>query len=86
MRSRDFLWQVRWALHRLTGRPEDRLLFDYQRTLAEEFGYQDKPGGALAVEQFMQKYFRAIMTLGVMNDLLLQNFDDTVLDRVNRIS
>ncbi len=80
-RSRDFLWRVRWALHRLTNRAEDRLLFDYQRELAREFGYQDIPGGALAVEQFMQKYFRAIMTLGVLNDLLLQHFDDSILSQ-----
>ncbi len=80
VRSRDFLWQVRWALHQLAKRPEDRLLFDYQRTLAKQFGYEDIKGGALAVEQFMQKYFRAVMTLGVLNDLLLQHFDDNILD------
>ena len=80
VRARDFLWQVRWALHQLAGRPEDRLLFDYQRTLAKQFGYQDIEGGALAVEQFMQKYFRSVMILGVLNDLLLQNFDDNILD------
>ncbi|MTI13389.1 [protein-PII] uridylyltransferase [Sansalvadorimonas verongulae] len=80
VRARDFLWKVRWALHRLSGRPEDRLLFDHQRTLARQFGYKDIEGGALAVEQFMQKYFRAVMILGVMNDLLLQHFDDNILD------
>ncbi|CAM3687450.1 [protein-PII] uridylyltransferase [Parendozoicomonas haliclonae] len=80
VRARDFLWQVRWALHRLAKRPEDRLLFDHQRTLAKEFGYEDIEGGALAVEQFMQKYFRAVMSLGVLNDLLLQHFDVTILD------
>ncbi|WP_281647829.1 [protein-PII] uridylyltransferase [Parendozoicomonas sp. Alg238-R29] len=80
VRARDFLWQIRWALHRLTKRPEDRLLFDHQRTLAKQFGYKDIEGGALAVEQFMQKYFRAVMILGVLNDLLLQHFDDNILD------
>ncbi len=80
VRARDFLWQVRWSLHRLAGRMEDRLLFDHQRSLARQFGYQDIEGGALAVEQFMQKYFRAVMILGVLNDLLLQNFDDNILD------
>ena len=64
--ARDFLWQVRWGLHRLAKRPEDRLLFEYQRTLAGEFGYRDIERGPLAVEQFMQKYYRSIMTLGVL--------------------
>ena len=80
VRARDFLWRVRWALHRQSRRPEDRLLFDHQRTLAKQFGYKNIKGGALAVEQFMQKYFRAVMILGVLNDLLLQHFDDNILD------
>ena len=79
VRARDFLWQVRWGLHRLSNRPEDRLLFDHQRTLASQFGYEDKDG-SLALEQFMQKYFRAMMTLGELNDLLLQHFDDEILN------
>jgi methionyl aminopeptidase len=40
-RGQALLWRIRFALHRLTGRREDRLLFDYQRTLADEFGYSD---------------------------------------------
>ncbi len=75
---RAFLWQVRWSLHRLAGRCEDRLLFDHQRTLASQFGYQDRKG-ALAVEQFMQRYFRTVMVLSQLNDLLLQHFDDDIL-------
>ena len=78
LRSRDFLWQVRWGLHRLSGRAEDRLLFDYQRGLAAHFGYRDT-NGTLAIEQFMQKYFRAVMILGELKDLLLQHFDDEIL-------
>ena len=40
--GRNLLWQIRFALHILTGRGEDRLLFDYQRTIAEQFGYHDE--------------------------------------------
>ncbi|OQX45977.1 MAG: hypothetical protein B0D86_02490, partial [Candidatus Sedimenticola endophacoides] len=38
MESQEFLWRVRFALHLLTGRHEDRILFDYQLALAEQFG------------------------------------------------
>ena len=76
--SIDFLWRVRYALHMIAGRREDRLLFDHQRTLAKMFGYDD--GNArLAVEQFMQQYYRTAMALGQLNDVLIQLFDETIL-------
>ena len=39
--SQEFLWKVRYALHMLAGRSEDRLLFDYQSSIAGLLGYQD---------------------------------------------
>ncbi|MDX1606273.1 MAG: [protein-PII] uridylyltransferase, partial [Candidatus Competibacterales bacterium] len=75
---RDFLWQVRFALHHLTGRREDRLLFDYQRELASRFGYNDRDGN-LAVEQFMQRYYRTIMEISCLNEMLLQLFEEAIL-------
>ncbi|MBC8210161.1 MAG: [protein-PII] uridylyltransferase [Gammaproteobacteria bacterium] len=65
------LWRVRFALHRLTGRREDRLLFEYQKQLAECFGYSGGENN-LAIEQFMQKYYRTIMELERLNEMLLQ--------------
>jgi [protein-PII] uridylyltransferase len=44
----------------LTGRREDRLLFDHQIRLAKQFGYEDA-SFTLAVEQFMQRYYRTVM-------------------------
>lgn len=78
-RCRAFLWKVRWALHSLNHRSEDRLLFDHQRTLADQFGYRDHTG-SLAVEQFMQSYFRTVMIVSQLKDLLLQHFDDDILN------
>jgi [protein-PII] uridylyltransferase len=77
------LWRIRFALHRLTGRREDRLLFDYQRTLADAFGYTDQAEN-LAVEQFMQQYYRAVMELNRLNEMLLQLFQEAILlhDRI----
>src|SRR4029079_14837778 len=37
--AQGFLWKVRFALHTLTGRREDRLLFDHQIRIARMFGY-----------------------------------------------
>ncbi|MBB3191146.1 [protein-PII] uridylyltransferase [Halomonas cerina] len=73
-----FLWQVRYALHMLTGRAEDRLLFDHQATIAELFGYHDTPE-RLAVEQFMKRYYRHVTALAGLNDMLLQHFDEAIL-------
>lgn len=73
-----FLWQVRYALHMLTKRAEDRLLFDHQRTIAELFGYRDTPE-RLAVEQFMKRYYRHVTALAGLNDMLLQHFDEVIL-------
>ncbi|MEP7096730.1 MAG: [protein-PII] uridylyltransferase [Dokdonella sp.] len=57
--SEATLWRYRYALHLAAGRPEERLLFDYQRQLATQFGYEDEHESNLAVEQFMQAYYRA---------------------------
>lgn len=72
------LWRIRFALHRINGRREDRLLFDHQRTLARQFGYSDGPNN-LAVEQFMQQYYRTVMELNRLNEMLLQLFEEAIL-------
>ncbi|MFP4161170.1 MAG: nucleotidyltransferase domain-containing protein, partial [Ectothiorhodospira sp.] len=78
MEGRDFLWRVRFALHLLAGRKEDRLLFDHQRRLANLLGFTDQDHN-LAVEQFMQAYFRTVMGLERLNEMLLQHFREAIL-------
>jgi len=73
-----FLWRIRWALHTITGRREDRLLFDHQIAIARMFGYEDATY-TLAVEQFMQKYYRTVMELSRLNEMLLQLFQEAIL-------
>jgi [protein-PII] uridylyltransferase len=77
-RGLDYMWRVRYALHMVTGREEDRLLFDHQRTLAKMYGYEDDTG-KMAVEQFMQYYYRWALSLGQLNDVIMQHFDETIL-------
>ncbi len=75
---RDFLWQIRFALHVLTGRREDHLLFDHQRHIARQFGYHDQEH-SLAVEQFMQAYYRTVNALDQLTEMLLQLFEEAIL-------
>ena len=73
-----FLWRVRFALHILTGRREDRILFDHQIKLAQMLGYEDATY-TLAVEQLMQRYYRTVMDLSRLNEMLLQLFEEAIL-------
>ncbi|MBT8144893.1 MAG: [protein-PII] uridylyltransferase [Gammaproteobacteria bacterium] len=76
--GRNFLWQLRFALHVLTGRREDRLLFDHQARIANMLGYRNADNN-LAVEQLMQRYYRTIMELALLNEMLLQLFREAIL-------
>ena len=76
--GRDYLWRIRYLLHIKSGRKEDRLLFDYQRELAEDFGYHQE--GNEAVEQFMQLYYRTVTKVERLNGMLLQLFEDKLLN------
>jgi len=76
------LWKIRYALHILVGRREDRLLFDYQRKLANMFGYT-KTEDNQAIEAFMQKYYRTVIELNRLNDMLLQLFQEVILYKKN---
>jgi [protein-PII] uridylyltransferase len=76
--AQAFLWRVRFGLHALTGRREDRLLFDHQIRLAVAFGYEDA-SYTLAVEQFMQRYYRTVMDVSLLNELLLELFREAIL-------
>jgi [protein-PII] uridylyltransferase len=80
--AQAFLWKVRFALHVLTSRREDRLLFDHQIRLAKMFGYEDATY-TLAVEQFMQRYYRTAMDVSLLNEMLLQLFREAILTDPN---
>ncbi|MCG8673272.1 MAG: [protein-PII] uridylyltransferase, partial [Pseudomonadales bacterium] len=77
--GQTFLWEVRYALHLITNRSEDRLLFDHQRAVAEMLGYRDS-NAQLAVEKFMKRYYRAALSISQLNEMLLQHFEEAILD------
>jgi len=75
--ARDVIWRIRYALHILTQRGEDRLIFDYQRDLARQFGfYSANQHYNQDVEQFMQFYFKTVVGLERLNEMLLQLFNE----------
>ena len=78
IKGEKLLWKLRYGLHLLAGRREDRLLFDKQKDLAKMFGYEDDDK-SLAVEKLMQEYYRAVASLRALNDMLLQHFDEAIL-------
>jgi [protein-PII] uridylyltransferase len=73
-----FLWRVRFALHFLAGKQEERLLFGYQVKLAALFGFADN-SQSLAIEQFMKAYFKVIKQSRELNEMLLQSFSETIV-------
>src|SRR3546814_20327391 len=66
-REQEALGRLRFGLHLVAGRHEERLRFDYQKTLAARLGYADDdrhPG----VEQMMQAFYRAAAIVRRVND------------------
>ena len=76
------LWRIRYALHLLTNRADDRLVFDYQRDLAQQFGFSsDNQSYNQDVERFMQFYFKTVLGLERLNEILLQLFNERFVPR-----
>ena len=76
--SRDFLWRVRFGLHRLGRRKDDRVLLDLQRPLARLLGY-DADNEIQAVEEMMQDYYRSVTNIARISEMLLQHFEEEIL-------
>lgn len=70
------LARLRFGLHLLANRREERLGFDYQKNLAAMLGLKDERRDNLAVEQMMQGFFRSAATVMRINDRLLQRFEE----------
>ncbi|HEX9194557.1 MAG TPA: [protein-PII] uridylyltransferase [Azonexus sp.] len=71
-RCEEYLRHLRIRLHLMVGRREDRLLFDYQNTLAAQYGFESTPGKR-ASERLMQGYYRNAKAITLTNTILMQN-------------
>lgn len=77
-----FLQHVRIRLHYLSGRGEDRLLFDYQEKLAHSFGIRPTQNKR-ASEVFMQRYYINAKKATQLNTILLQNYGNEIFPERN---
>jgi len=73
-----YLWRLRYGLQLIADRNENRLLFDHQRALSQMLGYQDE-GKRLGVELMMQHYYRTVLALAEITDVLLQHYDEAII-------
>ena len=74
-RERKALSRLRFGLHLVAGRREERLRFDYQKRLAARLGHADDDDN-LAVEQMMQGFYRSAGRVLRIGDRLLQRFEE----------
>ena len=74
-RERRALARLRFGLHLVARRREERLRFDHQKALAARLGFADADG-ALAVEQMMQGFYRSAALVLRINERLLQRFEE----------
>ena len=74
-REHDALARLRWGLHLVAKRREERLRFDHQKSLAARLGHVDTADN-LAVEQMMQGLYRSAALVWRINDRLLQRFEE----------
>ncbi len=74
-REREVLAHLRYGLHLVAGRPEERLLFDYQKQLAIKLGYEDDAEN-LGVEKMMQGFYRSAAIVRRIGDRLLQRLEE----------
>lgn len=82
-RIQEYLWSVRFRLALITQRRDERLLFDHQIELARLSGYNDSNAN-LAVEQFMQNYYRHLSECFQLVILLSAHFQENYLNDTDR--
>ncbi|GAA4338051.1 [protein-PII] uridylyltransferase [Pigmentiphaga soli] len=79
-RAEQAFKRLRIELHLLTGRREDRVVFDVQAALAEVYGFKSS-GPRRASELLMQRYYWAAKLVTQLNTILVQNIEERLFPR-----
>lgn len=74
-RERLVLARLRFGLHLVAQRAEERLRFDHQKALAARMGFVDD-AESLGVEKMMQGFYRSAAVIRRISDRLLQRFEE----------
>lgn len=80
--AQEYFWKIRFTLFLITRRRDERLLFDHQVELARRSGFSDSNAN-LAVEQFMQNYYRNVSVCSQLVELLAAHFEENILHTLN---
>ncbi|PJJ96514.1 [protein-PII] uridylyltransferase [Lysobacteraceae bacterium NML03-0222] len=75
LRAASQLQRLRWGLHLVAGKREERLRFDYQRLLAARLARRESADNA-AVEQMMQGFYRSAALVLRISERLLQRLEE----------
>ncbi|RMH91123.1 [protein-PII] uridylyltransferase [Lysobacter pythonis] len=75
LRAASQLQRLRWGLHLVAGKPEERLRFDCQRLLAARLYGLEEAGNA-DVERMMQGFYRSAALVLRIGERLLQRFEE----------
>lgn len=78
MKSKYWLWTIRYLLHLEANREEDRLLFEYQIAVAKKlFPSIENPNAA--AERLMHRYYRSALTISEINSTVTQAFKEKLI-------
>ncbi len=77
MRNVDFLYRIRTALHLVSGKKQDRLLFAYVPDVAHLFGSSQR--------RLLERVFAALRLIGYVTDLLIRRLVKPALFESTRL-
>lgn len=86
LRAERWLSDMRFALHVVSGRREERVLFDYQPALAQLFALPTMGPREHPVEALMQRYFRAASDIDRLSQALIERMAGRVEGRDMQLS